>query len=568
MSYDLRREPWIPWRRRSGVVDWGPPAALVSRLDDDPVVAIAAPRPDFDGALQEFLIGLLSAALQPADEKAWRALWTEPPSVEALQTALDALPDAFDLDGDGPRLFQDLSTIDFATCDPKPIDQLLIDSPGDQGISLNKDLFVKRARVERMSRPVAAMALVTLQTYAPSGGQGHRTSMRGGGPLTTLIDPRGDGPDGMRAEDQPLWLALWANVETRAQLAERAIAGGDSPGGVFPWLATTRTSDLKKGGVSTTPADGHPLQVYFGIPRRIRLAFGECGRCDMTDRDDDRTVSGFSTINYGVKYDRWIHPLSPHARSKVSEPWGPLRGQPSGVAWRDWLSLTLDAPGDEGLRVPAKCVSHFANRRAAPAGRREFLVRVFGYDMDNMKARGWIQAILPAFAIEGQRRSLLYAAARSFVEATNIAAGALLFAVRTALFRNPSEARGELGQVKLELWSETESTFFDAIRALADDGLDDEQVAEHIEQVRRDFLPRLERAALAVFDRWSPTGGLDVDAIRRRVAARYGLASTLRGYSKFGEQIFAALGLAPPGGGRAARAATKSRTSKPKEKTK
>ena len=107
MTYDLRHERWIPWRRRSGTVEWGPPWLLTDGIaGDDPIVALAAPRPDFDGALQEFLIGLLGVALQVADEEAWEALWRSPPSPEALRAALDRLPQAFDLDGEGRVAFR------------------------------------------------------------------------------------------------------------------------------------------------------------------------------------------------------------------------------------------------------------------------------------------------------------------------------------------------------------------------------------------------------------------------------------------------------------------------------
>ena len=567
MSYDLRREPWIPWRRRSGVVEWAPPAALVSRLtgeNADPVVAIAAPRPDFDGALQEFLIGLLSAALRPADEAAWKATWKTPPSMEALQAAIDALPDAFDLDGAGPRFFQDLSTADFADTDPKPVDQLLIDTPGDQGVTLNKDLFVKRARAARLSRPAAAMALVTMQTYAPAGGQGYRTSMRGGGPLTTLVDPRIDENGSSPAHEQPLWQKLWANVETRAQQATRAPSDASTTiERAFPWLAPTRTSNTKKGGAATTPAHAHPLQAYFGLPRRIRLEFGDGGTCDLTGRSDERTVVGFRAINYGVQYDGWKHPLTPHYQQKLTEPWLPVHGQPGGVAWRDWLSLTLDDPTG-GLREPARVVADFSQRRARGIGRREFRVHVFGYDMDNMKARGWTEAIIPAFAAVADRRALLYSAARAMIEATSMAGSGLLMAVKTALFQSPDDAPGDFGRMKLDLWAATEGEFYAAMRAVADDSLDADGAMRRVDDVRRGFAPVLERAATSVFDHWCPAGGLDAAALRRRVAARYRLTSALRGYSKLGESMFAALGIAPPGGGRAARAARKSSTAKEK----
>src|SRR5690554_2786523 len=103
MSYDLRFESWIPWRRKSGSIEYGPPATLVDALDGNCVVGLATPRPDFDGALQEFLVGLLTAALLPADDAEWSRMARQPPTPSALREALDQLPSAFNLDGDGPR---------------------------------------------------------------------------------------------------------------------------------------------------------------------------------------------------------------------------------------------------------------------------------------------------------------------------------------------------------------------------------------------------------------------------------------------------------------------------------
>lgn len=555
MTYDLRREEWIPWRRRSGCIEWGPPAMLVSRIADDPVVSLAAPRPDFDGAMQEFLVGLLTTALHPADERAWQALWREPPSEATLQGALDALPDAFELDGDGARFFQDIAAQDLASADDKAIDQLLIDSPGVQGVSLNKDLFVKRARVERLGRPAAAMALVTMQTYAPAGGQGHRTSLRGGGPLTTLVDPRVNAAGESRANEQPLWEKLWANVETLAQLSARTPA--NAPAGIetaLPWLAPTRASNPKKGGTPTTAADAHPLQAYFGMPRRLRLELGDAATCALTGRADDRTVTGFRTVNYGVQYDGWAHPLSPYYRSKIGEPWLPMHGQPGGVGWRDWLGLTLEDSADE-RRKPAQAVAEFIARRGRAIGRREIRVHVFGYDMDNMKARGWTEAMIPAFATaDVERQRALRDTAHALTDATGTAAAALLFAVKTALFQSPDDASGDLNQAKLDLWGATERDFYDAMHAIADETVAGDALFTRGDEVRKQFANILERAATDVFDRWCPGAGLDVEALRRRVVARYQLTSALRGYSKLGESIFAALGIAPPGGGRAERA--------------
>ncbi len=556
MTYDLRSEPWIPWRRRSELVEWGPPSMLVSQIDDDPVVAIAALRPDFDGALQEFLIGLMTVALMPEDEADWRARWDTPPSVDELQAALDGLPAAFDLDGEGARFLQDLSIADLADGEPGAIEKLLIETPGDQTRILNKDLFVKRERVERLGRPAAAMALLTLQTYAPSGGQGHRTSMRGGGPLTTLVDPRVDRAGNERANQLPLWQKIWANVETRDAWLERAPEGGSvSVDTAFPWLAPTRTSE--KGSVGTTPSYAHPLQAYFGMPRRVRLEFGGAGRCDFTGQDDSATVTGYRARNYGVQYVAWRHPLSPYYRQKSGEEWLPVHAQPGGIGWRDWIALALRAPV-AGLREPAATGSNF-HRRGRALGMRDVRLHAFGFDMDNMKARGWTDALLPAFALGEEQQTLLYGLATSVADATGIAASALLGSVKAALFQSAEDAKGDLNQVRADLWDATEQAFYAAIAAVADAALDEERAEVAVAERRAAFHPILVSRATEVFDRWCPAAGLSPQAMRRHVAARYNLLTTLGGYSKLGEKMFESLQLPLPGGGQVARKKARSR---------
>lgn len=557
--WDLRNEPWIPWRLADGSTSWGRVADLAAEPNTErQVVGTACPRPDFDGALHEFLIGLLSAALAPADERAWRALWNAPPTPEALQAALDALPPAFDLDGPGPRFFQDLADGDLAECEVAPVEQLLIDTPGDQGVRLNKDLFVKRGRGERLCRPVAAMALLTMQTYAPAGGAGHRTGLRGGGPLTTLVDPRFDAEGRPRAELQSLWARLWANVETVAQWRDRTPAGApNGPADRFPWLAPTRHSNAKGGGGPTSAARAHALQAYFALPRRIRLEFGPGGRCDLTGHEDERLVVGFRMRNYGVQYTDWRHPLSPHYRTKPTDPtWLPVHPQPTGLGWRDWAALAVRSPGGAGTREPAATVAAFA-RRGRDLGLPSARLHAFGYDMDNMKARGWLDAAMPTLVASDERQLLLGQTARQLADATGIAGSALLGGVRRALFRNPDEAGGDFAAVRTELWDATEQPFYALVAALADAALDDDAALAAAAEGRQAFVATLRDATLAVFDRWCPAAGLAPDVLRRRVVARHDLRSALTGYSPLGEKLFLALELPLPGGGRGSRAATR-----------
>ncbi|HEU4629330.1 MAG TPA: type I-E CRISPR-associated protein Cse1/CasA [Gemmatimonadaceae bacterium] len=561
MTYDLRTERWIPWRRRSGTVEWGPPWLLTDGIaGDDPIVALAAPRPDFDGALQEFLIGLLGVAMQVADEEAWEALWRSPPTPETLRAALDRLPQAFDLDGDGPRFFQDFPAADLAAEAPGPIDQLLIDAVGDQTIKLNKDLFVKRGRVERLGRPAAAMALLAMQTYAPAGGRGNRTSLRGGGPLTTLVDPRVDTGGELLAHERPLWEKLWANVETLQQAAGRSpTANANSPADVFPWLAPTRSSAAANAAV--TPASVSPWQAYFGLPRRIRLEFGAAGRCDLTGRNDAATVATFRSRPYGVQYAAWEHPLTPHYESPKKD-WLPVHGQPGGIGWRDWLGLTFGTPDEK--RRPARTVAAFTGR-AGRVDLREARLHAFGYDMDNAKARGWTDASQPVFAApDAEHRQLIGDAAGRLTEGTSLAASLLFGGVQRALFQRPEDAPGDLSVVKAELWASTEAPFFQAMRAIAAPGAS----ITAADEICQRFARTLTHQALAIFDRWCPGDALEPVALRRVVTARYNLARALGGWTPLGEKLFATLRIPLPGGGRAARLAksAKSRTRKEAKK--
>src|SRR5262245_44832679 len=91
------------------------------------------------------------------------------------------------------------------------------------------------------SPSTAALALYAFQQFAPSGGRGHRQSMRGGSPMSTLV-----------SGGKTLWHNTWLNVETNEQLAARSPRKWQHPpdiGDVFPWMSRVRTSEA---GLETT----------------------------------------------------------------------------------------------------------------------------------------------------------------------------------------------------------------------------------------------------------------------------------------------------------------------------
>jgi len=78
--FNLIDEPWLPVRRRSGAIEHIPPWRINDRIHDDPFVAFAWPRPDFNGAAHEFLIGLLATATAPDNNDEWEDSWQNPPT--------------------------------------------------------------------------------------------------------------------------------------------------------------------------------------------------------------------------------------------------------------------------------------------------------------------------------------------------------------------------------------------------------------------------------------------------------------------------------------------------------
>jgi CRISPR system Cascade subunit CasA len=319
-AFNLVSTAWLPVVRASGQRERIRPGHITSRLAIDPIVDVDLARADFRCATIEFLIGLLTVAYPPGDD--WGARWNNPPSGPELDAAFSPLLSAFTFDGDGPQPYQDYE--DFAS-DATPVEGLLIEAPGAETVRKNAALFVK-PRIGVLSISSAATALLTLQTMAPEGGRGYRTSLRGGGPLTTLIAPKAPA----------LWHRLWANVSS-----------GDSPPTpaefphVFPWLTHARLSN--EDGRTTTPEDVDWRQVYFGMPCRIRLNLeSNTDRlpCDLTGVVEDVIVRSYRTLPYGINYKAWVHPLTPHSRKKPSDrALNPVHAKEGRMGYRQWVAM-------------------------------------------------------------------------------------------------------------------------------------------------------------------------------------------------------------------------------------
>ena len=511
---NLIHDAWIPVDRQSGPDKRIAPWQVTDT--EDPVLKLAAPRPDFNGALLQFLIGLLQTACTPQTPNDWAQWLDHPPTPDELRQRFEPFAHAFELDGKGPRFMQDFDKIEG---EEKPISNLLIDAPGAQTLKQNADHFIKRGLVETACPSCIATALFTLQTNAPSGGVGHRTSLRGGGPLSTLValDPTSSGlPD-------DLWRAAWLNVLDQSALA--GLPGYSSTpeyAKVFPWLDHTRTSE-KKTGHDTTPLDAAPLQMYWGMPRRIRVQWNKTtsGHCDLCGEQSDELVSHYITRNYGTNYiGAWQHPLSPHQISKEGEPL-PRHAQPGGISYRHWLGLTQGGDKD----IPALVITAFKNRKLDA---EQLRMHVFGYDMDNMKARCWYESTFPLFNVDESIANLFSQRSSELIEAAVETSRLTRAGIKDAWFKRPGDAKGDTGFLVQAFFDHTETAFFSQLRQL-------KEQLEAGEDGRASLYAWhkvLRRTALELFDYWTARGDFESVNPRRIAEARNRLGRWLNSETK------------------------------------
>ncbi len=504
---NLLDDPWLPVRRESGQQTLITPWQITDDIANDPIVALNTPRADFNGSLIQFLIGFTQTLYAPKDETKWGAWYETPPTPEQLRALAEPHRNAFNLDGDGPRFLQDFEPLDEKA---KSISSLLIDAPGESTLQENRDLFTKRGQYAHLGLPAAIAALITLQTNAPSGGAGHRTSLRGGGPLTTLLIP-----DPLR-DPLPanLWRLIWLNVFNEMAFADHSGWHHQQPAAIFPWLAPTRTSQAK-GGVETTPVDAHPYQMYWGMPRRIRLELEglTAGDCLLT-RETAPLVDSYRTRNYGINYSGpWRHPLSPYSRTKDGD-YLPRHAQPGGIGYRHWLELVLGQPeGGESALVITNSSQSYARRR------RKTRLWAFGYDMDNMKARSWYESVMPISHLDDTLRESFVEVVQGMTVAASEIASNLRGALKRAWFKPKAKVRGDLSFIVDAFWHQTEADFYRQLEELhrllsADQAL---------QSLRESWFRTLCDSSLALFDQWATSGSLEDDEPKRIALARHDL---------------------------------------------
>jgi CRISPR system Cascade subunit CasA len=439
MEFNLIEERWIPVRRRDGTQDRIAPHEVTKEYSDNPVVALDAPRPDFNGALIQFLIGLVQTTAAPDDDEDWEDMLIKPPSPEVLQQKFLTVRHAFNLFGDGPRFMQDYDELDNQA---SSIEGLLIDEPGENALKNNTDFFVKRKSGPFFMCPACCSAAIfSLQTNAPAGGRGYMTSLRGGGPLTTLVL----GPSGL----DTLWQNVWLNVLETTKFKNLTGNRTASDSGKFPWLAKAKSV--------VSQNEIHPSQYFWATPRRIKLnqeGFSD-GKCDICSVQNHNLVSHYTEVPNGTKYlEPMKHPLSAF-NGKSSKA---VLTQPGGIVYRHWLGLV--AADDVGKNEPARIVHEFVQERQRSEW--QFRLWAFGYDFvpGQNKARCWYESRIPLIYAGRDLRLTYEHIVTSLIRAAIEIAKNVRSAVKQALFKRPGDVKGDTGFINDSFWHQTEPDFY------------------------------------------------------------------------------------------------------------
>lgn len=485
MTLNLITDAWIP------VVDIAGTRRVIApwQMADTSIQRPDWPRADLNIACLELLIGLVFLADPPEDIDDWED--RQAPDPQRLRNRLEAYAPAFNLIGDGPLFLQDFKDLG---SDARSPDMLFIDSSGGNTAKNNADLMVHRDRYQGLDLPLAAMALFTFQAHAPAGGAGNRTSMRGGGPMVTLVDPR-----------EGLWSLVWANVP----------CGEAGELNDLPWMKPTRISDHPSKTVEPPQGARFDVEAFFGMPRRLRLV------CEGD------LITGVVQKKNGNNYGIWMHPLSPYYRVKAGEQALPVHPRAGFFGYRQFLGILAQSKDSE-LAILAACVADWEERGYSKGQKADVIVA--GWSMDNMKPRDFIHSVHPFMKLSEKAAHTL----AGMVEAADKVAVALRGSFAALL------SEGEAREAEREVFfRETEPAFLNLIQKLIDDA-GAEMGPDWIKVLRAQALKQFDGYALPGMDQRSVQ---DIEAI---VGARKSLGLTLSGYGKVGTDIFKVLDLPAP----------------------
>jgi CRISPR system Cascade subunit CasA len=191
---NLLESPWIPVRAEGGT---GAFRLLTysALLCEKGNWRVSLPRDDLELACIQLLVCMTQILFLPEDEDALLDRMETPLTASEFADGIASCADWFDLNHPTQPFMQ---TRGVASKEVTPIQKLLIGLPDGN----NHAFFNEVGEIGALSAPAAAIALFNQATNCPSFGGGFKGGLRGGAPITTLVD-------GSNLREQ-----IWRNVLT------------------------------------------------------------------------------------------------------------------------------------------------------------------------------------------------------------------------------------------------------------------------------------------------------------------------------------------------------------------
>jgi CRISPR system Cascade subunit CasA len=513
---NLIKDLWLPVIRNDGsrekIAIW----QMLDNYKTNPIIDIESPRPDFRNAIYQLLIGIVQVAAMPEDDDEWHKLWDKPYSEKDFKSKILEYEDCFEIDSDGPAFMQDYSPKEFTDVEPKNIGKLILGSPGENTIKLNKDHFVKRDENCAIDIYWSAIALFGLQTFGPPDGGGHREGLRGSGPLTCLIVPYKSG------KQTALWNSIWSNVFPNEEISSW---NGNKKSEIFPWMKPTKVST---GNIITLYKDYHPLSVYWSFPRRIRLRLNTRseGFCSLSNTKSNCLISNYATLKHGTLYSNlWEHPFTPYYKERPKEESNKkntIRAFSNNFIYRNWVSLILG----NGKVLPAKNVI-YNNKRIKDFAQYGVITSLWisGFDMVPGEAtvNNWYETMMPIYSLDQKETKELEIILGKFLSFASEVSGAVIYRIKESWFRRPKDVSGDLSHISISFWQNTEKDFYRILSRLVENVSDN----SNLSKCAADWLTIIRKQSFGLFDKWALSGQEEGMDMKKVIKARNELGKTI-----------------------------------------
>lgn len=282
---NLLKDAWIPVRADDGA---GPFRFLTYRelLCELDAWRVSLPRDDLELACIQLLVCMTQIMFQPGDDEVLEDSLESPLTQAMFDAGTTRCRDWFDLDHPTQPFMQ---TRGVASKEATPIQKLLIGLPDGN----NHCFFNETGEVAALCAPIAAIALFHQASNCPSFGGGFKGSLRGGAPITTLVD----GPN-LREQ-------VWRNVLTPARIR------ADLPGWVHDLTRDHPTwIDPIKAGQTIYPHQIGLVRGLFWQPAHVELIpCSASGPCDLLGVEAGPRYSGFRKEKFNFTLNGvWPHP--------------------------------------------------------------------------------------------------------------------------------------------------------------------------------------------------------------------------------------------------------------------